>query len=197
MADDQGTPWDPALGTRRARAAALLLLALPGSAYIYQGEELGLPEVEDIPDEARQDPVWTRSGHTIHGRDGCRVPLPWAGDSPPYGFTREGATTWLPQPAGWAPLTAAAQQHDPSSMLSLYRAAIRIRKQTPAFHGDDLTWHDAPANVLDFVRGDQVRCVVNIGDPPVTVDPDRILLTSEPLQDGQLPADTAAWLRAD
>ena len=73
-------------GTRRARAAALLQLALPGAAYLYNGDELGLPDV-DLPDEALQDPIWERSGHTERGRDACRIPLPWSGTEPPYGFS--------------------------------------------------------------------------------------------------------------
>ncbi len=116
---------DLALGTYRARAAALLLLALPGSAFLYQGEELGLPEVEDLPESALQDPIWRRSGHTVRGRDGCRVPLPWSGSEPPFGFGPDGSVPWLPQPAAWTSLTADAQADDPASMLSLYREALR------------------------------------------------------------------------
>ena len=99
-----GRPADLELGRQRARAAVLLTLGLPGGAYVYQGEELGLDEVEDLPDEALEDPTWERSGHTDRGRDGCRVPVPWSGDAPPYGFSPAGATAppWLPQPAGWA-----------------------------------------------------------------------------------------------
>ncbi len=197
IADDQGKPWDLATGTRRARAAALLLLALPGSAYVYQGEELGLPEIEDIPEDLLQDPLWPRSGYTIRGRDGCRVPLPWEGDAPPYGFTQPGVSMWLPQPATWGPLTVEAQEHDPASMLSLYKEAIRIRRELPGFHGDDLEWRDALDGVLDFVRGGSVRCVVNMTDDPVTIDPDRVLIVSSPLEDGALTRDTAAWLQAN
>ncbi|MFJ6952376.1 glycoside hydrolase family 13 protein, partial [Micromonospora aurantiaca (nom. illeg.)] len=106
----EGIPTDLELGTRRARAAALLSLALPGAAYVYQGEELGLWEVEDIPYELRQDPMWERSGRVDPGRDGCRVPLPWQGDTPPFGFSPDGATAapWLPQPADWKDRTVRA-----------------------------------------------------------------------------------------
>src|SRR6266700_3660986 len=111
-----GTPTDLEHGSRRARAAALLAMALPGSMYIYQGEELGLPEVEDIPDERRQDPMWVRSGGVDPGRDGCRIPLPWSGDRPPYGFSEDGAARpWLDQPDDWAPLSVAAQSAQTSS----------------------------------------------------------------------------------
>ncbi|WP_069464106.1 glycoside hydrolase family 13 protein, partial [Actinacidiphila rubida] len=123
-----GVPTDLALGTRRARAAALLTLALPGSLYLYQGEELGLPEVEDIPRDQLQDPMYLRSGGTDPGRDGCRVPLPWAGTATPFGFSPEGsAAPWLPQPADWSARTAELQAADPDSMLSLYRAALGAR----------------------------------------------------------------------
>ncbi|SDN67236.1 glycoside hydrolase family 13 protein [Actinacidiphila guanduensis] len=125
-----GVPTDLELGTRRARAAALLTLALPGTVYLYQGEELGLPEVEDIPTDKLQDPMYLRSLGTNPGRDGCRVPLPWSGDVPPFGFSPAGAAEpWLPQPADWAARTAELQAADPASMLSLYRAAVRLRRE--------------------------------------------------------------------
>src|SRR6202043_4031294 len=144
-----GTPTDLARGTRRARAAALLAVALPGSMYVYQGEELGLPEVENIPSDRRQDPMWLRSGGVDPGRDGCRVPLPWSESEQPYGFSQNGASRpWLAQPAGWAPLTVESQEHDPASMLSLYRAGLRIRHTAP--WGDDasLRWQPSEDTVL-------------------------------------------------
>src|SRR5699024_4054212 len=91
-------------GLRRARAGTLFKLALPGSAYLYQGEELGLPEVTDLPEESLQDPTWERSGRTDRGRDGCRVPLPWEGENSPFGFAPEGTTPWLPMPEAYGPL---------------------------------------------------------------------------------------------
>jgi alpha-glucosidase len=188
-------PSDLALGYRRARAAALLAMALPGSVYIYQGEELGLPEVEDIPDELRQDPMWTRSGHTVPGRDGCRVPLPWSGSAPPYGYST--AEPWLPQPAGWQELTAEAQETDPGSMLALYRTGLRIRAE---LLGDGtMTWlelRDLGTGVLAFTRESGLTCVVNLGPGPVPLPPHQeVLLTSGPVEAGLLPADTSAWLR--
>ncbi len=139
-----GRPADHAQGRRRARAALLLTLGLPGSAYVYQGEELGLEEVEDLPEELLADPTWERSGHTDRGRDGCRVPIPWSGTRPPYGFSPEGARAepWLPQPDGWTDLTAEAETGDPRSMLELYRTALHLRRESPALGDGELTWLD-------------------------------------------------------
>ena len=120
-------------GAKRARAAALLMLALPGGAYVYQGEELGLAEVEDLPEEMLQDPGWKQSGYTLRGRDGCRVPIPWSGEEPPFGFTPNGASAppWLPQPRSWRTLTVQAQTGDERSMLELYRRALRSAVEQP------------------------------------------------------------------
>ncbi|MFE9023376.1 glycoside hydrolase family 13 protein [Streptomyces sp. NPDC007808] len=190
-------PLDLDLGTRRARAAALLMLALPGGAYVYQGEELGLPEVEDLPDAVLQDPIWERSGHTQRGRDGCRVPLPWSGESAPYGFSPDGSSgePWLPQPADWADRSVAAQTGDPASMLELYRTALRLRRAHPALGDGDLTWLDAPAEVLAFRREPGLVCVVNLSPEPYRLPGHSdVLLTSGPVEDGALAPDQAAWL---
>lgn len=191
-----GTPTDLALGTRRARAAALLSLALPGTAYLYQGEELGLPEAE-IPLDRIQDPMHARSGGTDPGRDGCRVPLPWSASAPHCGFgSRE--EPWLPQPEGWAAYAADAQEADPGSMLSLYRAALRIRRTEPDFTAEGMRWLPAADGVLAFARGDGLVCAVNLSaGPAVLPEHTATLLTSGPLDaDGLLPSDTAVWLRA-
>jgi alpha-glucosidase len=188
------SPTDLAVGLRRARAAALLTLALPGSAYLYQGEELGLPEVEDLPEEVLQDPTWERSGRTVRGRDGCRVPLPWEGARPPFGFTADGVAPWLPQPPEWGRWTVATQRADPESTLSLYRNALQLRRSLPDLHGTALSWRDAAAGVLAFDRGTAFRCVVNFSaDPLDLTGQGRLLLASAPCADG-LPADAAAWL---
>jgi len=190
-----GARSDLELGTRRARAAALLMLALPGGAYIYQGEELGLPDVEDIPEDQLQDPIWARSGRTERGRDGCRVPLPWSGTAPPFGFGPADSAPWLPQPRSWTELTVAAQAADPTSMLSLYRRALRIRREVSGFHSDEFRWRDAPAGVLDFERADGVRCLVNLSPTALAVDAEvEVLVSSEPLHGGVLPTDVAVWL---
>ncbi|ODB73892.1 MULTISPECIES: glycoside hydrolase family 13 protein [Micromonospora] len=194
----EGIPTDLELGTRRARAAALLSLALPGAAYVYQGEELGLWEVEDIPYELRQDPMWERSGRVDPGRDGCRVPLPWQGDTPPFGFSPDGASAapWLPQPADWKDRTVRAQTGDPHSMLELYRAALTLRRAEPALGDGTLTWLPAPDGVLAFAREPGFTCVVNLGGAAVPLPAhDELLLASGPLDDDRLPPDTAVWLR--
>jgi alpha-glucosidase len=181
-------------GTRRARAAALLQLALPGAAYVYNGDELGMPDV-DLPDEVLQDPIWERSGHTERGRDGCRVPLPWSGDQPPYGFSSS-ADTWLPMPAGWGALTVEAQAGDADSMLSLYRVALALRRRSPAFAGDELSWLPAPDGVLVFRRPGGLVCLVNLSDAAVPLPEGQVLLASEPVDGGQVPVDAAVWLSA-
>ncbi|WP_328690522.1 glycoside hydrolase family 13 protein [Streptomyces phaeochromogenes] len=191
-----GTPADLRLGTCRARAAALLTLALPGSVYIYQGEELGLPEAE-IPRDRIQDPMHFRSGGTDPGRDGCRVPLPWTADAPYAGF---GSRTepWLPQPDGWPAYAADRQAEDPDSMLSLYRAALGLRRADPALGDGPLQWLPSADGVLTFRRSPDLICVANLADSPAALpDHTEILLSSGPLDtDGRLPSDTAVWLRA-
>ncbi|PKK14679.1 glycoside hydrolase family 13 protein [Thermomonospora sp. CIF 1] len=185
-------------GLRRARAAALLTLALPGSAYIYQGEELGLAEVEDLPEEYLKDPQRARDPDA--GRDGCRVPLPWSGEEPPFGFG-PGATSWLPMPAHWRELTVERQASDPESMLSLYRRALAIRREHPALGDGTLRWLPAPPETLMFSRDCAQRslvCAINMGERAVQVPaPGPVLLSSGPVQtDGDclsLPPDTAVW----
>ncbi|MEV6967065.1 glycoside hydrolase family 13 protein [Hamadaea sp. NPDC051192] len=189
-------PADLELGTRRARAAALLSLSLPGSVYVYQGEELGLPEVQDLPEEVLADPRWVRSGHTDRGRDGCRVPLPWSGDAAPFGFSPTGVRTWLPQPPEWKALTAEAESGDPGSMLSLYRTALRLRHETAELLDEGLRWLPAEPGVLAYARGETFVCVVNTGAEPAELPAyAEILLASGDLVAGKLPADTAVWLR--
>jgi alpha-glucosidase len=193
-----GVEADLQLGGVRARAAALLTLALPGSAYVYQGEELGLWEVEDIPYELRQDPMWHRSGHTDPGRDGCRVPLPWSGMEPPFGFSPVGApaSPWLPQPLDWKDRTVQAQSGDPYSMLELYRTALRIRRAEPALGDGGLRWLPAPDGVLAFAREPGFACVLNLSTAAVPLPAHaEVLLASGPFDGDALPVDTAAWLR--
>ena len=197
--DWERTRWahedpDHALGRRRARAAALVQLALPGTAYVYQGEELALEEIEDLPDEVRQDPTWGQSGFLDVGRDGCRIPLPWRETAPPYGFGPEvGADTWLPQPAHWAEHSVEAQDRDPDSTLNLYRAALRLRALLWRDAGE-LTWLAVGTDVAAFQRGG-AQCWVNTGDTEAGLPEGMsVVLSSVPGVDRVLPPDTVAWL---
>ncbi|MGV1004946.1 MAG: alpha-amylase family glycosyl hydrolase, partial [Candidatus Nanopelagicales bacterium] len=192
---------DRELGLRRARAATLLMLALPGSAYLYQGEELGLPEVCDLPDEARQDYVWLSSGGRERGRDGARVPLPWDNELPAFGFSPTGRS-WLPQPAYYGPLSV-KQQAAAGSTLGLYREALRLRGKL-RLGRRELSWVDSAPGVLAILRED-VLVLANTSPSAVCVDlpaPARVLISSSPepfnsqtLVTAAVPADTTWWLR--
>ena len=181
---------DRALGERRARAAIMILLALPGSTYIYQGDELGLHEVADLPLEVLEDPMAGRSTKE-KGRDGCRVPLPWTTDGPSYGFGV--AAAHLPQPDWFGSYAVSVEEADPHSMLNLYRRALTLRRQL--FVGIDLAWVDSEPSVLLFERGAGIRCMTNFGAEPIALPAAEVLLSSAPLADGRLPGDTTVWLR--
>lgn len=191
LLDGDRSLLDEELGERRARAAALLLLGLPGSVYLYQGEELGLPEVTELPVDVLDDPVWARSGHTEKGRDGCRVPIPWTVDGASAGFGWNGS--WLPQPDGWGDRSVEAQSSRTGSMLELYRSALRLRRRH--LTSDlDIEWLEGPSSeTLMFLRGSGVRCVVNFGSDPVAIDGE-VLLSSEPVENGHLPGNASVWL---
>jgi alpha-glucosidase len=169
---------------RRARAAALLLLALPGPVFLYQGQELGLEEV-DLPDEVRQDPIFRRTRGARKGRDGCRVPIPWTDEAPGFGFTT--GVPWLPIPDEWTAKSVERQRHHDGSVLALYRSALSLR---PRLTGE-LTWRASPEGALAFERG-AVVCTVNFGAEPLAL-PGDLLLASEPLPALELPAGAAAW----
>jgi alpha-glucosidase len=181
---------DEVAGLRRARAATLLMLALPGSSYLYQGEELGLHEVSDLPAAALQDPIWLRTLNTKKGRDGCRVPLPWTDEGDSYGFGS--GPGWLPQPAGFSRRAVSAQLGNPESTLEMYREALRLRRQ---LQGADLDWvpTDHP-EVLHFVRPGGWHCVTNFGTEPVPLPSGVVRVSSVPLADGRLPGECTVWL---
>jgi alpha-glucosidase len=181
------------IGLQRARAMAMVMLALPGAVFIYNGEELGLPDVLDLPEEVLQDPTWERSGHTERGRDKCRVPIPWSGDAPPFGFSTS-ADTWLPMPADWAALTVEKQQADHDSTLSFFRSALGLRRERAEFDGTGLEWLTAPRGALMFRRPGGLVCALNARRRPIALPDVELILASAPLVDGQLPADAAAWL---
>ncbi|SDR88452.1 alpha-glucosidase [Friedmanniella luteola] len=191
MGEGQVPPLDEAQGLRRARAATLLMLALPGSSYLYQGEELGLHEVADIPLGALQDPIWLRTLNTKKGRDGARVPLPWSDEGASYGFGSGAA--WLPQPAAFSRTAVSAQRGAAGSTLELYTQALRLRRtlQGP----ESLTWLPAGDEVLHLERPGGWHCVMNFGSDPAPLPEGQLLLSSAaaPVVD-QLPGETTVWL---
>ena len=195
-----GIPTDLDLGTRRARAAALLTLALPGSVYLYQGEELGLPEVEDIPADRRQDPMFLRTGGTDPGRDGCRVPLPWSGDrrrrSASARRARRPSRGCRSPPTGRR-ARVEAQSGDPDSMLALYRAALRLRRQESGLGDGPMEWLAGDAGGARLPRGTAASPAssTSAGRRVALPGHREVLLASGPLDEGALPTDTAVWLR--
>jgi alpha-glucosidase len=196
-------PVDVETGTHRARAGALLELALPGSVYLYAGEELGLPEVLDIPDSAREDPIFFRTGGRVPGRDGCRVPLPWTRDAAgSFGFSPRATTAspWLPQPDDWGAWAADVEAEDAASMLSLYRAAVAVRRRTDALRLGGFEWIDVAGDLLAF-RRDDVVVVLNAGRTDAALAPDvvgdrQVLISSRVghRDAAVVPGDTCAWL---
>jgi alpha-glucosidase len=185
---------DAEVGLRRARAATTMMLALPGSSYLYQGEELGLPEVVDIPDDLREDPTFRRTNGQRYGRDGCRVPLPWSQERPSFGFNSTGET-WLPQPDLFAQYARDAQQGLPGSTLELYRTLLATRAEYDLGNGT-LTWLEGyPEDILAF-RNNGVTVIANTGTSPVTLPEGQLLVSSQNIDGGLLPGDTTAWMRA-
>jgi alpha-glucosidase len=182
------------LGQSRARAAALITLSLPGAVYLYNGDELGLENVE-LPDEVLQDPTWKRSGYTERGRDGERVPLPWEGTEPPFGFGSS-SKSWLPMPEAWRSFTVEAELADPDSTLWLYRRTLRLRGELAELHQPSFQWQPAAEGCLAYRRGPNLVVVLNAGDVPVELPAGEVLLSSAPIEDDKLPANTAVWLRA-
>jgi alpha-glucosidase len=187
---------DSCLGATRARAAALLMFALPGAAYIYQGEELGLPEVVDLPDEVLTDPIFRRTGSRLRIRDGYRVPLPWSGHASPFGFSNNGtaAQPWLPQPTWFAEHATDRALADTRSFWHLYREALQLRYILPQLGEGPLTWLESPSHTLAFERGDGLICAINFSNQFVTAPViDTPMLASSTCSPGLLPGNTAAW----
>ena len=181
-------------GLARARAATMLILALPGSCYLYQGEELGLFEVADIPFSQLQDPIWERNHHTDKGRDGCRVPLPWTADGVSYGFSD--GIAHLPQPETFSKFAVASQDGRHGSTLELYREALGLRRHLQST--EDYEWLASPySGILHFARANGWQSVTNFGGPAVPLPSGAILLSSGPLFDGLLPEDTTVWLKVE
>jgi alpha-glucosidase len=184
---------DEELGHWRGRAATALMLGLPGSAYLFQGEELGLPEVIDIPDDLRDDPTFFRTNGERYGRDGCRVPIPWEADKPAYGFNDSGAT-WLPQPAVFGELARDQQSGVESSTLELYRRLLSLRSSHDLGSGDFSWLPDFPASTVAF-QNSGVAVIGNLGTAPIALPAGEVLASSGPLVDGQLPGDATAWVK--
>ncbi|ONI70024.1 alpha-amylase [Kribbella sp. ALI-6-A] len=181
---------DVAQGLRRARAAVLLMLALPGSAYLYQGEELGLQEVGELPAANLQDPAYFRSKGAEKGRDGCRVPLPWTIDGLSFGFGSGGSH--LLQPKWFGAYSVEAQEGDPDSTLSLYRKALAVRRGLQTSEG--LEWVNGSEEVLHFRRPGGWQSVTNFGAAPIELPDGAVVLSSGPMEGDKLPTDTTAWL---
>jgi len=185
---------EPLQALRRARAATALMLALPGSAYVYQGEELGLPEAVDLPDDARQDPTWTRSGGERYGRDGCRVPLPWEAEAPGFGFSASGHA-WLPQPADWRMLARDVQRGEAGSTLTMYTLALALRRGRELGTGE-LQWQQSGAGEVLALRNRSVLVIANTGRVAHPLPEGTVLLASSALAGRLLPPDTTVWLEA-
>jgi alpha-glucosidase len=194
-ADAPGLTADGGRGADRAAAAALMLLALPGSTYLYQGEELGLPEVTDLPAEVLGDPIVAGTGRPEGGRDGCRVPLPWSGTKPPFGFSEAVAEDlWLPQPHWFAAHCVQRLRDDGTSVWHMYRDALQLRRSLAPLRGPSLEWLQADAETMVFSRGDGFVCAVNFSDVPVPAPvPGIALLSSRPCDEGKLAGNTTAW----
>jgi alpha-glucosidase len=190
---------DAEVGLRRARAATTIMLALPGSSYLYQGEELGLPEATELPDDVRQDPTWDKSGHTLRGRDGCRVPIPWEGDAPSFGFGPS-EKSWLPQPAVYADLAVDRQTGVEGSTLELYRTLLRLRRDLRPGRGE-LTWVDLGEDALAFdvstASGPPIRVIANLGRGflPLPEGADVLVASGDIDPERGLGTDTAAWVQ--
>ena len=183
---------DPSLGLARARAASVMMLALPGVAYMYQGEELGLPEAVDIPDDKRQDPTFYRTAGESYGRDGCRVPLPWEAEETNFGFGPAGEP-WLPQPEVYRAYSRDLEEADPSSTLALYKAALASRKQHDLGQGE-LEWIEGtPENILGF-RNSDVTVFINYSEDDFALPAGKIILDSADSSDGILKPASAVWL---
>ena len=188
---------DAALGLRRALAATALELALPGGAYLYQGEELGLPDHTTMPDEARQDPTWERSEHTEAGRDGCRVPMPWVKDAPSFGFGPSEAT-WLPQPEVYGDLAVDQQDGVAGSTLEFYRRMLRERHARELGSGS-LTWVEGAGDddVVAFVNSrdghEDLWVVTNFGEPVALPDDAFVVLSSGDADSLTVERDVTVW----
>ena len=183
---------DDELGLRRGRAATALMLSLPGSAYLYQGEELGLPEVIELDDHVREDPTFHRTNGEVYGRDGCRVPIPWESAAPAFGFNTSG-DSWLPQPPLFARFARDVQEGVSGSTLELYRAALRLRTEHDLGMGA-VEWIDGHDDDVVALRNGGITVIANVGTAPVELPAGDVVLASGALDGRTLPVDTTVWL---
>ena len=198
----QGDPskLNIARGTLRARSAALMMLALPGGAYLYQGEELAVPEVRDIPEDRLTDPRWKMSGYTDRGRDGCRVPIPWTSNPVgAFGFSSDDSLrpnqAWLPQSDWWGKYSVDSQDGVDGSTLSMYRQALAIRKQEMGLGDGPMEWIQAGQEIVAFKRPGDFACYINFGPAFELPSKSTILIASALISGQTLPTDTAVWVR--
>jgi alpha-glucosidase len=198
----QGDPkkLNIARGTLRARSAALMTLALPGGTYLYQGEELAVPEVRDIPEDRLTDPRWKMSGYLDRGRDGCRVPMPWTSNSAgAFGFSTNASLkpeqAWLPQSSWWGQYAVDTQDGVEGSTLTMYRKALAIRKGEEGLGDGPMEWIEAGTDVVAFERPGNFACYINFGTAIELPSNSQILVASGPISGHTLPTDTAAWVR--
>ena len=184
---------DAVLGLRRARAASTMMLALPGGAYVYQGEELGLPEAVDIPDDRRDDPTFFRTNGESYGRDGCRVPIPWEDDKPSFGFGSSN-DTWLPQPAVYREYARNRQEGVAGSTLELYKRALKLRREFGLGTGSFQWIEGTPNDVLAFTNG-VISVYCNYSDDEFALPAGEIILDSDVSIDGTLAPAATVWMR--
>jgi len=192
LSDGTSHPLDKASGTQNGLAATLFILALPGCTYLYQGEELGLHEVTDIPGDQIQDPQYLRNLKVDKGRDGCRVPLPWSKSGTSFGFGTGGAH--LPQPDWFGEYSVEVEERDSQSPLSIYRKALEMRKGL--ITEETIEWHETDnPSVLHFSRPNGWHCITNFRAAPFAIPEGELLISSHPLQNGKIPAGTTVWLK--
>ena len=185
-------PLDKEAGTTTGLAATLFIMALPGCTYLYQGEELGLHEVTDIPENQIQDPQYLRNFKIDKGRDGCRVPLPWTRTGTSFGFGTGSAH--LPQPNWFAEYSVEAEEGVAGTPLEIYRSALKLRKSL--ITEEKIKWHKTESDeVLHFSRPNGWNCITNFRGAKYPVPKGEFIISSRPLVDGKIPPCTTVWFR--
>jgi len=192
LSEDKPPIENRELGASRAMAVIAFLLALPGSTYIYQGEELGLPEVVDLPHEALADPLWLRTNQKEKGRDGCRVPLPWLKSAPFFGFSTQ--SSHLPQPTWFGEFSVEKQDTETNSFLNFYRDALMLRKENQC--DESFEWiSNSNEEVLQFKRSNGWQCVINFSQKSVECPSGQVILATAPIINKKIPANATVWVK--